>query len=137
MCSTQYSLLISSRLFSSFLFSSSPSIPHHPICPFFFTLLISPLHFSLLLFPPPYQDMDVKYISKSICAGLLEAFGHSMGMNIYDVTTNGGYCLCYVAIECSANDAQIVFIQVTVYRKVRTLLFAVLYMRERGEIRTI
>ena len=54
----------------------------------------------------------MKYISKSIGAGLLEAFCHSMGMNIYDVTTNGGYCLCYVATECSADDAQTVFIQV-------------------------
>ena len=73
--------------------------------------------------------MDVKYISRSIGAGLLEAFCHSMGMNIYDVTTNGGYCLCYVAIECSANDAQIVFIQVTEHKKLRTLSSAVLNVR--------
>jgi hypothetical protein len=56
--------------------------------------------------------MDTKYISKSIGAGLLEAFCHSMGMNIYDVTTQGGYCLCHVATECTADEAQIVFIQV-------------------------
>jgi hypothetical protein len=56
--------------------------------------------------------MDTKYISRSIGAGLLEAFCHSMGMNIYDVTTQGGYCLCHVATECTADDAQTVFIQV-------------------------
>ena len=56
--------------------------------------------------------MDTKYISRSIGAGLLEAFCHSMGMNIYDVATQGGFCLCHVATECTADDAQTVFIQV-------------------------
>lgn len=134
MCPTQYSLLLTSP---SLLFSTLPSISHLPICPFFFTLLISPLYFFSLLFPPSYQDMDVKYISKSIGAGLLEAFCHSMGMNIYDVTTNGGYCLCYVAIECSANDAQIVFIQVTEHREGRTLLLAVFNVIERRDTQNV
>jgi hypothetical protein len=60
-----------------------------------------------------FPDMDNKYIAKCLSFGLLEALCLSMDEGVYDVTTNGGHCLCYIALECTENDATAVLSQVT------------------------
>lgn len=62
--------------------------------------------------PVLHIDLDNKYISKCLALGLLETLCLSMDEGVYDVSTNGGHCLCCIALECAQSDASAVLSQV-------------------------
>ena len=66
--------------------------------------LISSIHTS---------DTDSKYISTCLSLGLLNILCSSMDRNVYEVNTQGGYCLCCMAVDCSVENAKTVLGQVS------------------------
>ena len=62
---------------------------------------------------PLIADMDSKYIDKCLSLGLLDILCTSMDRNVYEVNIQGGYCLCSMAADCSAENAKCVLSKVS------------------------